>query len=258
MLISNSMRYLYAFLVLVLASVACSLGASPEPTEIPATKTPLPTSTPNPTSTPKPTSTPRPTETPDVVATEMSELESEMSVLVQGYHDEGYLPSADGEYIPLADFEEDWAQIDWYRWWTFDLTASTFVMSGHFNWSSAVDYPAISGCGFAFDVSENSAYAVFVDKDRILFLNGKGYEVGKTRGSGRVSFSLPAEIDFTLIVNSEEHKAFALVDGEFIGEYAISQNENISGAVGYSILSGTNRDFGTHCEITNASLWVTE
>ena len=67
MLKSYSIRFLYAFLVLVLASVACSLGAPAEPTEIPATNTPLPTSTPKPTFTPKPTSTSTPIPTPTQV-----------------------------------------------------------------------------------------------------------------------------------------------------------------------------------------------
>lgn len=253
----HNLPIILTVIILTLGVLACGLVTSAEPTEIPATNTPPPT-LPEPTNTERPTATSEPSATPDIVATGMAELEGEMRVQVQGYYDDGYLPSVDGEYVPLADFEEDWAQMDWYRWWTFDLSASTFVMSGHFSWSSAVDRPEISGCGFAFDVSENGAHAAFVDKERILFLNDKGYEVGKTRGSGRVSFSLPAEADFTLIVNNSEHKAFALVDGEFVGEYALSQDEVVSGPVGYSVLSGTNRDFGTHCEITNASLWIIE
>ncbi len=68
-----STRFVYAFLILVLASLACSVGAPAEPTETPEpppTNTPLPTSTPKPTFTPKPTSTstpvPTPTEIPEI------------------------------------------------------------------------------------------------------------------------------------------------------------------------------------------------
>ena len=73
MLRIRSTRFVYAFLILVLASLACSVGASPEPTatpEPPSTNTPLPTSTPKPTNTPEPTSTytpvPTPTEIPEI------------------------------------------------------------------------------------------------------------------------------------------------------------------------------------------------
>ena len=65
----RSIRFVHAFLVLALASLACSVGASAEPTETPeppapVTNTPLPTSTPKPTFTPKPTSTSTPIPTP--------------------------------------------------------------------------------------------------------------------------------------------------------------------------------------------------
>ena len=72
MLKTHSIRFICAFLALVIMSLACSMGASAEPTELPATNTntPLPTSTPRPTLTPKPTSTsttvPTPTEIPKI------------------------------------------------------------------------------------------------------------------------------------------------------------------------------------------------
>ncbi len=250
--------HLFALVLFVMVvGVACGLSSTPTPTLAP-TSAPTNSPLPAPTRTEQPTSTPSPTETPDVVATEFARSETEMGTKVQEYYDAGYLPSSDGKYIPLEDFKEDWAQIDWYRWWSFNLSASTFVMSGHFSWSSAVDDPNPSGCGFAFDISENRAYAAFVDKDRIFFVDSQGYEMGKTRGSGRLSLSLPAEVNFTLIVNNIGHRAYALVDDKLIGEYLINQDEIIIGPVGYSILSGTNKDFGTHCEITHASIWIIE
>jgi len=67
MLKTHSIRFIYAFLMLALASLACSASALAEPTATPepsATNTPLPTSTPKPTFTPKPTSTNTPIPTP--------------------------------------------------------------------------------------------------------------------------------------------------------------------------------------------------
>jgi hypothetical protein len=248
--------HLYAHVLFVMVvGMACVLSSAPALTP---TSAPTNSPSPPPTRTEQPTSTPSPTETPDVVATEFARLETEMGTKIQEYYDAGYLPSSDGKYIPLGDFKEDWARLDSYSWWSFNLSASTFVMSGHFSWSSAVENPNPSGCGFAFDISENRAYAAFVDRDRIFFVDSQGYELGKMRGSGRLSFSLPAEADFTLIVNNDEHRAYAIVDDKLIGEYSINQGEAISGPVGFSILSGTNKDFGTHCEITHASIWIIE
>jgi hypothetical protein len=240
-------------LFVMVIGTSCGLSSTPAltPTSAP-TNSPLP----SPTRTERPTSTPRPAETPDAVATESTRLETEMGTKVQEYYDAGYLPSADGEYIQLEDFSEDWAMIDSYRWWGFNVSASTFVMSGHFSWSSAIENPNPSGCGFAFDISENRAYAAFVTTSRIFFVDSQGHELGKMRGSGRLSLAFPAEADFTLIVNNNGHKAYAIVDDNLIGEYSINEDDIISGPVGYSILSGTNKDFGTHCEITNARVWV--
>ncbi len=135
-------------------------------------------------------------------------------------------------------------------------------MSAHFKWSTVVVTPNVSGCGFVFAVQESGDhYAVFLDKSRILFLgndssrNGSySYEVGKTKGSGRVKFDNPAEADFTLIV--KDKYAYVLVDGELNAEYTLSKTQPIDGALGLTILSGTNKDYGTRCEMTNLHVWV--
>jgi len=244
--------------VLIVMTLACIVGESALSPATP-TAAPTETKTPQPTKTPKPTRTLKPTATPNLVATEQYD---KVFAQVQKYYDEGYLPSLNGEYIEMDDFKEDWAQMDWYRWWWFDdsLDVSTFMMQGHFSWSSALSNPEISGCGFVFsiDVDGGSAYAVFLDQSRILFLDPRGYSVGTTKGTGRVKFSLPAEADFSLIVNEDLKRAYVFVDERFIGEYSFPEGTEISGTVGFSILSGTNRDYGTRCAITDTKLWVIE
>lgn len=246
------------FVVLSLVTLACG-AAAPEPT---ATSTPIPataTATLVPTDTPKPTRTPRPTQTPDLAATQHSEaLNSE----AQDYFDKGYLSTADGDFIEYDDFQTDWAQLGWYQWWVLDQTASDFFISAHFKWSTAWNYNDVSGCGFVFALQDNSDhYAVFLDKSRILFLgsdqsrNGSySYEVGKTKGSGRVKFENPAEADFTLIVKGRY--AYALVNGDLNAEYTLSKSQAIDGNLGLTVLSGTNKDYGTRCEMTNLHVWL--
>ena len=246
-----------AIVVLALVTLACG-AAAPEPTAVP-TNTPVPptaTTTLVPTNTPKPTNTPRPTKTPDLAATQRSEA---LNAEVQAYYSMGYLTTTDGEFVEYEDFQADWAQLGWYQWWILDEKASDFFMSAHFKWSTAWEYNDVSGCGFVFGLQDNNDhYAVFLDKSRILFLNtdqslGGGYEVGKTKGTGRVKFGNPAEADFTLIV--KEKYAIVLVDHEMVGEYTLSKTKPIEGNLGLTILSGTNRDYGTRCEMTNLRLW---
>lgn len=240
--------------------LACQVvnTVSPTPTALP-TETLVPTDTPIPTETPPPTSTPKPTATPNLAATQVYEV---FFAEVQSFYDEGSLPSVDGEYMELDPFKEEWAQINWYRWWWFDetLIANTFVWSGHFSWESASATPNTSGCGFVFDVDTEggSAYAVFLDQSMVLVLDHNGYQVNTTRGTGKVKFTLPAEADITLIVNDESKRLYVIVDDQFIGEYSIPLNEAIDGTIGFTVLSGTNKDYGTRCEITDMQLWLVE
>ena len=75
-----------------------------------------------------------------------------------------------------------------------------------------------------------------------------------TRGSGRVDFNYPAEADFTVIVKGAY--TYVLVNGEVVGEYTLAQSRSLQGDLGLTVLSGTNRDYGTHCEMTHVRLWV--
>lgn len=78
---------------------------------------------------------------------------------------------------------------------------------------------------------------------------------GVTTGSGRVHYGNPAEAHLTLIVDGSN--ANVLVDDAFIGSYALYSGKlQDPGTVGYFVKSGTNKDYGTRCQITNASLWV--
>ncbi len=246
--------------VIAMMLVACQVGnlESTTPTVLP-TETVQPTETMIPTETPKPTQTPKPTRTPNLAATQVYE---DFFAEVESFYDEGYLPSVAGEYVEMLPFEEEWAQMNWYQWWWIDenLVAETFVWRGRFSWQSASSTPNISGCGFVFDVDieDGSAYAVVLDQSRVLVLDHNGYWVGNTRGTGKVKFTLPAEAEFTLIVNNEAKRIYVLVDGEFVGEYSIPLSEAIDGTIGFTVLSGTNKDYGTRCKITDMQLWLVE
>lgn len=236
---------------------ACSFSVS-EPTPAPAlTDTPTPTATKTltPTSTPRPSPTPRPTKTPNLAATErMDGFNAE----AQSYFDKGYLTTADGKIKEHNDFKTEWAQLNWFRWWPLDQKAGDFFISAHFKWSSALQNADTSGCGFIFDLTEDTLYyAVFLDRSSVHFLtktpNGVR-RLGKTRGTGTVKFDNPAEADFTVIAKGAY--AYVMVDGELIGEYTLSQSKPLHGDLALTVLSGTNKDYGTRCEMTNIHVWT--
>jgi hypothetical protein len=242
--------------ILVLASLACATVTSqPTPSGTPE---PTFTMTMSPTNTPRPSPTPRPTRTPNLAATQHVE---ELNAEAQKYFELGYLTTPHGTFSEKSDFREDWAQLGWYSRWIFDQEVSDFYMSAHIKWSSAYRNADISGCGFVFAEQENGDhYAVFLDRSKVYFFETEFYyyPIGTTRGTGHVNFGNPAdhpvEADLTLIVN--DAYAYVLVDGKVVGEYTLSQSKILRGKVGLGLLSGTNKDFGTRCEMTKLRVWT--
>jgi len=246
-------------IIIILVSIACtSLQPKPVPTNTPA---PSPTATetaaPTATQTPRPSPTLRPTQTPNFTATERAD---ELNAEAQEYFEKGYLTTADGKFRELEDFSFDWAQLGWYRHFPIQDAVGDFFLSAHFKWDSAFKNSDISGCGFIFgEQPNNDHYAVFLDRQKVLFLItdhtiGVSKPVSPTRGTGIVNFDYPAEADFTLI--TKDAYAYVLVDGEVVGEYTLARSRSSKGGIGVTVLSGTNRDFGTRCEMTNLHLWL--
>ena len=249
----NQNSFVSFILVLILISLACG-SAQPTPTQAStATATVVPSKT------PRPSATPRPTQTPNLAATQhVDELNAE----AQDYFEKGYLTTANGKFTELEDYFKEWAQLGWYSWNILDDKASDFFMSAHFKWSSAYRNSDISGCGFVFGIQDNNDhYAVFLDRARVLFISsdqssGGARPVGTTRGPGGVKLGENTEADFTLIVKGAY--SYVLVNGELVGEYTLSQSRPLYGNVGLTLLSGTNKDYGTRCEMTNLHLWIPE
>jgi hypothetical protein len=178
----------------------------------------------------------------------------------QSYYEQGYLDTPDGQLFELDDFRYEWAQLGWYNWLPVADSVTDFYMGARFKWDSALRNSDTAGCGFIFGIQPNEDhYAVFLDRAKVYFLItdrkvGFSRPITPTRGTGRVKFDYPAEADFTLIVKNTS--AFVLVDGEVVGEYTLAQSRPSRGEIGLSVLSGTNKDYGTRCEMTNLRLWI--
>ncbi|MFM1931321.1 MAG: hypothetical protein RL226_624 [Bacteroidota bacterium] len=248
-------------LILTFTMSACdfsAIGSTLTPT---VTHTPMSTWTATviPSETPTPSSTPKPTRTPNFAATQKIE---DFHAEAQRYFDLGYLSTTDGVFKRQPTYEYDWAQINWYRRNPiYNVEVSDFFITAHITWSSAYRNANTSGCGFSFAEQENGDhYAVFLDRSKVLFVKTDYYyhPIGPVRGSGLVKFDnpfdAPVEADLTLIVNGTQ--AFVLVDGEFVAEYALSQSGTLKGTLAYSILSGTNKDFGTRCNWSDIHIFV--
>lgn len=245
-----------SFLAITTILTACSMGvapAAPTPTLFPLTETPLPTAT----STPIPTDTPEPTATPDVAATQKAEAFQD---ILRNFQEKGYIGTTDGESTYLKDFEGEYAKLGYYyKWWwpLGDKEYGNFVFSAHFKWDSSGSTSDASGCGVGFGIKPNeNHYAVFLDRENIFLVRAKGtqlYRMGTSGGKRFPTIPIPAKADFVLAV-WDQNVTVSVNDA--IVTYILSSELTGEGKLAFSVLSGTNGGYGTHCEMSDIIFWT--
>jgi len=263
------MKILYVMLVAILIA-----GCGPSAEEMTATamiaqaqtQTAAPTKTPTmtPTMTLTPTKTLTPTNTPNLTATRQYD---EFFSLVQTIYDAGQISTIEGTYKKLDDFSDQLAQKFGYRWAGTGIKAKNFIIRADFDWSVA-NQDHYSGCGYVFrEKSKDFYYMIALDAlDGVLLSYTKKNSswwppiLNHSIGAGRRTKlpgmgSNPYRATFTLVVN--EFKAYAYINGNFHSDYELQKNWlTETGPLSFMILAGTDKDFGTRCEITNAEVWI--
>ena len=161
----------------------------------------------------------------------------------------------------MDDFKMDWAQIGYYDYFPTTQTVTDFVVKTHIKWQSAVANPDLSGCGFVFRLeSDGDHYLIYLDRERIRVAvanasGGRTFGIGTSAGNGQVDYGNPAEADFGMVASGG--KIYIYLDGEYKAEFTVF-SESFTyprGLLAYAIKSGTNKDYGIHCEMTNVRLW---
>ena len=181
-------------------------------------------------------------------------LAARVAELVQA----GFLTRSDGRYAQADDFSESWAQINWYQWWWTGYAPADFVVRAHFHWNSASDNANWfnSGCGFVFREEAEEPYdhylaylgldgQVYIERARngALTLLGTSYYGSLDIPEGEADFLLAVDGSrFTVYVN--DVRVLTAIDG--------GRSE---GYLNYTLVSGTNRDYGTQCDITQVEIW---
>jgi hypothetical protein len=171
----------------------------------------------------------------------------------------GFLSATEGSYFALPDFDASWAQLNYYDWLLTGVAPSNFVLRADTEWESASATANWwnSGCGFAFRINaRGDHYLVYLGldgwvylyrnfSDTVTKLGGWYYdEVQTPAGSAKIMFIV--ENDWiTFFVNDRQ------VDRHQDGTFS-------SGLLGYVIVSGTNKDYGTRCRMTDVELWELE
>lgn len=190
------------------------------------------------------------------VEAKATEQAAEMAGVVQDLKSKGILTSTAGTFHMLEDFKENWAQLGWYQWWPTGYRPADFVIRAHTGWESAsktADWFS-SGCGFVFRAKdESNHYLIYLALDSNVYLkgyiNGTYRELGKGY-AGKMNY-LKGEADVMLVVQGEKITYY-------VNDQKVFERENKSlreGDLGLTLVSGTNLDYGTRCEMTNIELW---
>lgn len=191
------------------------------------------------------------------VNAEATALAADMSQEVNSLYSDRIISSAGGDYHRLADFDESWAQINWYQWWDTGLEPANFVIRTNMTWSSASNVANwfSSGCGIVFrERDEDNHYNVFLGLDGNVYLNG--YKNGNflSFAKGRAGkLDIPkGNAEFQLAVDQDWITVF--VNGK---QVLRKQEKSFSdGKLALTLSSGTNKDYGTRCQMTDIELWV--
>jgi hypothetical protein len=178
-----------------------------------------------------------------------------MLELVNHLVDEGYLTTNEGDFYPLVDFDESWAQLGWYWFFPTGYAPSDFVIRASAEWDSASQTPDPSGCGFVFrEDGQPNHYVTFFGTDGNVYFSRYYKGVPDLIGKNYYGIVGVQEGAADIVLAVEGNWITYLVNGQMVlREYDEALS---SGNLDYTLISGTNKDYGTHCRMTNIGLWV--
>jgi hypothetical protein len=183
-----------------------------------------------------------------------------MVTFVQTLNTDGYLTTTNGSFHKLDDFDEEWAQINWYHYWMTGYDPSDFILRAHMAWSTDTTTPNPSGCGIVFRMQDDQEGLYVVTVTTAGYVKYGILRDNYIRASGGLGyFGQPAvsgEADFAMVAVRDRFDIF--INGERIRTYYGKTNDWLEGDLAYTILSGTNAGYGTRCEMTNIALWEIE
>jgi len=176
--------------------------------------------------------------------------------LIQELYRDGYLTTTAGTYYSLDDFDESWAQINWYMWWYTDYSLTDFVIRANAAWDSASTSANwwTSGCGFVFrEDGVPNHYLAYLGLDGYVYFSRTVREKYASLGAsyyGRLD-TPKGQAQIMLVVEGTKISFF--VNGERVHT---RQDQGLnSGNLALTLLSGINTGFGTRCQMSNIELW---
>jgi hypothetical protein len=172
---------------------------------------------------------------------------------------EGVLGDTKGELYQLDDYTRSEAQINYLFWEPTEYDATNFVFAAKMDWSSAsmiANWDA-SGCGLVFGLKSHSQYNFsYLGLDGFVYSSRLTNDVWKPLAYKRWGKpDLPdGQAHFMMTVWEKHIQIYindALVSSMQDGGYT-------PGDIALSVVSGTNKDWGTRCNFSDVMLYIFE
>jgi hypothetical protein len=190
-------------------------------------------------------------------AATQSAMDAYMNGVINDLVTNGFLTTANGSYNVLDPYSASEAMINYYNWDALPYTAKNFVIDTDIAWESASETANWwnSGCGFVFRASNdnNKHYIVFLalDGNVYWYQNNNGNISKVTTGYYGKLENMKGSAHMTLA--AEDKLLTVLIDGKkVISRSSAAYDGDL---IAYTLVSGTNKGFGTSCEWTNTYLW---
>jgi hypothetical protein len=193
------------------------------------------------------------------IAAQGTEQAADMYSQVEKLYSDGLLNSKNGYFVNLEDYDESWAQINWYQYRDTGYAPTEYAVKAHTWWSSASDRANwnTSGCGFVFGEQDKENHElVFLGLDGYVYLarilGGKTTVLAQKR-YGKLDIP-EGQADVMLVVNGIQISYY--VNGDQV--VSMADHTLKKGSLNLTLLSGTNSGYGTRCKMTGIGLWIIE
>ena len=104
-----------------------------------------------------------------------ADAEKAFGSMLEKLKKDGIISSSDGDSTYWGDYTDEWAQIGWYQWITFEHT-NRFVFSANVSWDSASQTPNNfeSGCGLMFNIGNGNSNHLLasIRMDGMIYFSG--------------------------------------------------------------------------------------
>lgn len=193
-----------------------------------------------------------------IAVVQATEQASRIYDVVQTLYDGGYITTTDGYFQDLPEYDATWAQIGYFTLEPIrDSFVKDFVLVVDVTWEASDKATEFfrSGCGIAFRIDdEGSEYYVF-----FLSFDGKMnfFQLENNRGalSKKNWGKVEAMADSATYIIAVEGINFQVFNDQFERKDMRNGAALEDGFLAFMLASGSNRDFGTHCNFTDVDLW---